>query len=236
VITEYGFDAPSFSLIPKATLYCGFHSGRFLGEPISAKVSVCAEFGWPADVTIILFVGRIDWSVQLGHPQTHKNSAFAVSVGIEAARRDPRVRMLLIGALSPGAPVLEHRVAVAGLGDRIRFAGIRTDVERFMLGSDVLLFPSRAEGLGMVAVEAQAAGLPVLASDAVPRECVVVPELVRFQKIPAGEAVWAVDLLKLAEQPRNNVDANRRVAASAFSIETSARFLSQLYSTGTFPR
>ena len=102
-----------------------------------------------------------------------------------------------------------------------------------MLGSDVLLFPSRGEGLGMVAVEAQAAGLPVLASDTVPRECVVVPELVRFKKVEAGEAAWAADLLQLAGQRQNSSEANQRVAASAFSIDRSARALLHLYSQGT---
>src|SRR5216683_2948593 len=95
------------------------------------------------------------------------------------------------------------------------------------------MLPSRGEGLGMVAVEAQAAGLPVLASNAVPRECVVMPELVRFQKVEAGEAAWAADLLQLAAQPKNILGANRRVTASAFSINSSAGALLRLYSEGT---
>ncbi|MGB6477833.1 MAG: glycosyltransferase, partial [Candidatus Sulfotelmatobacter sp.] len=161
------------------------------------------------------------------------NSAFAVSVGIESSRRDPRIRMLLAGAQSPAVPILEDRIAAAGLQNDIRFTGIRKDIERLMLGSDVLLFPSRGEGLGMAAVEAQAAGLPVLVSDTVPRECVVVPELVRFQKVEAGEAAWASDLLWLADQRRDIYVANQKVAASAFSIDRSARALFELYSQGT---
>jgi glycosyltransferase involved in cell wall biosynthesis len=233
VITEYGFDASPFRRIPKAALHCGFDPARFLGNAFPAKTSICHELGWPEDAKIILFAGRIDRSVDLGHPQNHKNSGFAVSVGIESACRDPRMRMLLAGAPSPAVRILEGRIAAAGLAGRIQFTGIREDIERLMLASDVLLFPSRAEGLGMVAVEAQAAGLPVLASNTVPRECVVVPELVRFQKVEAGEAAWAADLLQLAAQPHNIRDANQRVAASAFSIDSSARALLRLYSEGT---
>jgi glycosyltransferase involved in cell wall biosynthesis len=235
LITEYGFDTPGFGRIPRAALYCGFDPARFLGDVGAAKVSVCREFGWPADAKIILFAGRIDPSPDIGHPENCKNSGFAVSVGIECARRDARIHMILAGEPSSAVPILEQRIAAAGLAGRIRFAGIRTDIERLLIAGDVLLFPSRAEGLGMVAVEAQAAGLPVLASAAVPRECVVVPELVRFQGLEDGEAKWAAHLLELAARPRNVLDANRRVAASAFAIDNSARALVSLYSNGSLP-
>jgi glycosyltransferase involved in cell wall biosynthesis len=84
----------------------------------------------------------------------------------------------------------------------------------------------------MVAVEAQAAGLPVLASTNVPVECVVVPELVRFKEVEEGEAAWADELLELAAQPREILSANQRVAASAFAIENSSSALMRLYDEG----
>ena len=130
--------------------------------------------------------------------------------------------------------VLEERVADAGFSARVRFAGVRKDIDRLMLASDVLLFPSRAEGLGMVAVEAQAAGLPVLASDAVPRECVVVPELVRFESLAAGLGQWADALIAHARAPRES-DATERVAASPFAIANSVRALRALYVQGALP-
>src|SRR5260370_30291210 len=145
-------------------------------------------------------------------------------------RWDPGSCLLHGGPQSAAVPILQQRIAAAGFADHIKFVGIRKDISRLMLGSDVLLFPSRGEGLGMVAVEAQAAGLPVLASTAVPRECIVVPELVRFQKLEVGAAQWAADLLQLAAQrPRRIAEANQRVANSHFAISHSAGALLQLY-------
>src|SRR3984957_5666436 len=232
VITEYGFGSPRYTHIPRLALYCGFDPSRFLGDRLVAKASVCHEFGWPLNAKIILFAGRIDQSPDLGHAKNHKNSGFAVSVGIECARRDPEVRMVFAGERSFAIPILEQRIAAAGLEGHIQFAGIRKDIERLMLASDVLLFPSRAEGLGMVAVEAQAAGLPVLASTNVPVECVVVPELVRFKEVEEGEAAWADELLQLAGQPRDILGANQRVTASAFAIENSSSALLRVYDEG----
>jgi glycosyltransferase involved in cell wall biosynthesis len=228
-IGEYGFDTPRFRHIPKMALHCGFNP-KPLSDVAAARISVRHEFGWAEDARIILFAGRIDQSPDIGHPQNHKNSGFAISVGIEAARRNPRIRMLLAGAPSPAVAILEQRIAEMGCQRRIQFAGIRRDLKRLMAASDILLFPSRGEGLGMVAVEAQSAGLPVLASSAVPLECVVVPDLVRFEDLKAGPEHWAAVLLEHAARPRDVVAANRLVAQSPFAIENSARALHKLYS------
>jgi glycosyltransferase EpsF len=231
VIGEYGFDTFQFQRIPKMALHCGFDTTLF-GDAAATRQSLRDEFNWSADAKIILFAGRIDPSADPGHSQNHKNSGFAVSVGIEAARSTDDICMILAGAPSPAVPVLEKRIAKAGFAGRIQFVGVRNDLKRLMRASDVLLFPSRGEGLGMVAVEAQAAGLPVLASTVVPRESVVVPELVRFESLERSAAEWAAALVHHASRPRDLAAANHRVAASPFSIEKSAGALIKLYRQG----
>jgi glycosyltransferase EpsF len=230
-IAEYGFAARRFQRVRKMALYCGFDPEP-CGDPIAIKRIVCREFNWPQDAKIILFAGRIDQSPDQGHPLNHKNSGFAVSVGIEAARLDSQTRMILAGALSPAVPILQERIARAQFSGRIQFLGIRSDLKRLMYASDALLFPSRGEGLGMVAVEAQAAGLPVLASSAVPRECVVIPKLVRFMSLEQSPAEWARVLFTHASQPRDVAAANRCVAGSPFAIANSARSLLKIYREG----
>ena len=59
-----------------------------------------------------------------------------------------------------------------------------------MIGSDLLLFPSLAEGLGMAVVEAQAAGLPVLASDTTPREAVINRGTITFCSLQSPVEDW----------------------------------------------
>jgi glycosyltransferase involved in cell wall biosynthesis len=228
-MAEAGFYDSSFARTPKQALYCGFDVSRFAGDPREAKASVCRELDWPEDSKLILVAGRIDQSPARQHPKTHKNSGFALSIGIGCARRDPRVRMIFAGKPSSAVPALESEIDAAGMVGRIKFLGVRNDVHRLMLAADVLLFPSRGEGLGMVAVEAQASGLPVLASTAVPRECVVVPGLVRFLGLEAAVRQWALETLELADRPRDARAANQQVAASAFSIEHSAQAMVELY-------
>ena len=235
ILTEVGFDAPMFRNIPKAALHCGFDTARFVGDSKAAKTDLCREFGWPDGAPIILMAGRMDESPDLGHVRNHKNTGFALDVVIAAMKRDPGIRAIFAGKKSPALPVLEARLAKAGLTDRIVFAGVRTDIAHLMQGSDLNLFPSRGEGLGMVAVEAQSAGLCVLASTAVPRECLVIPGRVEFCDIGQGPEIWADEALRLMRLSRDPDEANRRVAASAFAIENSAAALANLYRNGLLP-
>lgn len=234
-LREYGFRDAMFAHLSVGALYCGFDPRRFLLDRDDARRRLLAEFGWAADSRISLLVGRIDQSPEATDAQTHKNSGFAVDVAISAARKCPRQKMLLAGAWSPAVPVLAQRIREAGLEGQIVYAGLRRDVPVLMTGADLLLFPSRAEGLGMVAVEAQAAGSPVLASSTVPRECVVVPELVAFLDLSAGREAWAEKVIEMSARSFDRRAANQRVMASPFSIERSASALLELYGGGSRP-
>lgn len=230
VLTQYGFFDERYSHIPKGALHCGFDTQRFAGDPAAAKSALCQELGWSNDSRILLFVGRIDQSSEFNHPDNAKNAPYVVAIGIALALRDKRVHMILAGQPSPAMEILKMRIAEAELTDRILFLGVRHDIEKLMLSASLLLFPSRGEGLGMVAVEAQAAGLPVLASTAVPNECVVVGGLVRFLDVAPDLGPWlaAIEETLNKERPDSNA-CNAKLAASTFSIESSAAALERLY-------
>lgn len=230
VLAEYGFTSSMFPGITKFPLYCGIDPDRFRGDPNMAKAQLCGEFGWPDNSVIILVAGRLDAFIDENHLLIWKNTRKAIAIGIECAKRDPRIRVLFAGSLNPAVLTFRQLVEDAGLSDRIIFAGLRLDIASLMLGSDVLLFPSREEGLGMVAVEAQAAGLPVLASDAVPVDCAVVPGMVRFLSAGAAVGIWADNIFELMARPRDVITGNKSVAKSHFSIIQSANTLVNVYS------
>lgn len=231
VLDSFPSSAPE---TPRAPLYCGIRPERFLGDPAEARDQLCKEFRWPPEVKILLFAGRIDRSPDSKDPLGHKNAPLAVEIAMACCQRDPSVRMILAGAPSEAVPILEQRIADAGLSGQIIFAGIRSDIETLMLGSHVQIFPSRVEGLGMVAVEAQAAGLPVIASTAVPHECVVVDGLVDFLSLDAPLEVWTEAVRGRLAQERRRPDAsNRSVQDSAFSIANSAKALETMYRRAT---
>lgn len=60
---------------------------------------------------------------------------------------------------------LENLVKELGVGDRVHFLGFQNNVLDYLYASDVFLFPSIREGLGLAALEAMATGLPVVAAE-----------------------------------------------------------------------
>jgi glycosyltransferase EpsF len=229
VLQQYGFLPTRFGDPIVHPLYCGVDIDRFNRRDGDERATVLSEFGWSPDDKIVLFAGRLDQVIELNHTANHKNSWFALNVLRHANAQNRRFRLIMAGGGST-RPELERRVGEWGLTHELKLVGIRRDIARLMKASDVLLFPSQQEGLGMVAVEAQAAGLPVLASTAVPKEAIVIPEL--YSALPLGEPIshWSDALISIASRSRPPASHHRAtLEASAFNIANSARNTQKIY-------
>lgn len=229
LIEEQGFnDMRAARSLKKMAVYCGFDAGRFRGEQSVVRADIRSEFDFPESAKILLFVGRLD-----SHPdesKNMKNPGFCLEVAKACAAKDPNFFCIMAGGGKEMQEKLEERVRSWGLEKRIRLLGPRSDVPQLMLAADLLLFPSLAEGLGMVAVEAQSAGLRVLASDAVPEECAVVEGMVKFLPLSAGLDRWVGVATQMMAEPKPNAEmANNKVGASPFSIKHSAETLLDIY-------
>ena len=117
------------------------------------------ELSIPQEAAVIGHVGRFT---------EQKNHRLLLDIFAEFHRRRPDSVLLLAGD-GPLRPEIEHQADRLGLGDSLRFLGMRTDVPQLLSAMDLFLLPSRWEGLGIVAVEAQASGLPCVCSHKVPR-------------------------------------------------------------------
>jgi glycosyltransferase involved in cell wall biosynthesis len=237
VLREYGFTSDAFPRQKIEPLHCGFEASAFAMSAAEANESVCRELGWPPGSRITLFAGRLDGFDPRKPEWNHKNPEFALDVVHKAIENGTDTRLVMVGDGDRTRRILEKRVSDWGLTGRVELVGRRMDMARLMAASHVCLFPSLEEGLGMVAVEAQAAGLRVLASDTVPREAAAVPDLVTFLPLSAGASLWAEELARLLSLPRMDSDlAADQVQATDFSIDRSYERLHRIYAASLSSR
>jgi glycosyltransferase involved in cell wall biosynthesis len=86
-----------------------------------------------------------------------------LSAAASLTHQYPALRFQIVGA-GPGRAALEQLTAVLGLGGHVEFLGHREDVPSLLAAADAFVLPSRSEAFPNGAIEAMAAGLPVIAS------------------------------------------------------------------------
>lgn len=185
------------------------------------RATVRGELGIPPEAFVIGHVGRFD-------PQ--KNHRFLIEIAAEMLRQSSNVWFLLIGD-GPLRSEIEERTSALAARDRIIFTGTRPDVPRLMLGAmDAFVLPSQHEGLPLVMVEAQAAGLPAVVSDVITPEAGVVKPLVSRMSLSQSAADWAGELRGWRTRARlSQCQALAEIAASPFHIENAQADLETIY-------
>ncbi len=109
----------------------------------------------PSGRRLIAYVGRLD---------EQKNLPWLLELLPPIFAAHARCDLLLVGA-GPQRARLQQQAARLGISDRVHFAGFRADVPAILAASDVLVLPSRWEGMPNVVLEAMAAARPVVATD-----------------------------------------------------------------------
>lgn len=158
-----------------------------------------------------------------------KNQEFSLEVLREMLKSLPTATLLLVGS-GPLEDKVRARASDLDLADRVRFLGTRHDVPKLMSAMDALLLPSRYEGLPLVALEAQAAGLPCLVSEAVPPSVLVLPTARRIP-LTSGPGAWA---FAVPTEFASSREAGAQVVAGAgFSVEVNTARVEDLYARVT---
>jgi len=109
---------------------------------------------YPAKHRIIVGVGRLDYV---------KGFDIAIDAFSEIARSTDDTFLAIVGD-GPQRDRLSRRISDLGLAGRAALVGFRDDVGAYLANADVLVMPSRHEGLPFVLLEAMLCGTPVIAA------------------------------------------------------------------------
>ena len=128
-----------------------------------ARKKLRKEFGIKDSTVVIGHVGRF---VQ------QKNHTFLVDVFNEYHKKNLDSKLLLVGS-GPLEDEIKKKVERLGFKDSVLFLGQRDDINKLYSVMDIFCLPSLYEGLPVVGVEAQAAGLPTIFSNRISEEVIV---------------------------------------------------------------
>lgn len=178
------------------------------------RTSVRQEAGISDETVVVGFVGRLS---------DQKNPRFAVEVFSKLQENCPESELWVIGEGNLKETVLES-AAELGVSEKVHLLGRRNDVEKLMQAMDVFIFPSIYEGLGIVAIEAQCSGLPVVASDKIPKMTNVIG-LVKYLTFNDSLSKWAEVLLQQARDYMIRVDRSDELRLANYDIVAEAEEL-----------
>ena len=177
-----------------------------------ARRALNTEYGIPADHLLLAVVAQL--IPRKGHRQL-------LSVLPAVIARQPKLSLLIFGQ-GPERDAIAAQIDSLGLAKHVQLAGFKSDLDRDLMGIDIIVHPAEKEGLGVALLKASAAGVPIIAGRAGG-----IPEIVQHEKngllfTPGDNAQLqaALELLINAPLQRQAMGAaGIQIAQNQFSIE-----------------
>lgn len=141
---------------------------------------------------------------------------------------DARYVLLLIGD-GEDKEKLVLKAKELGVENQVMFLGSRSDVADLLQSIDVFVFPSFFEGIPMALIEAEAVGLPIVASDTINQD-IKINDNICFVSLDESNDKW-IQKIQVAKKLHIKENGFLNIKNSAFNIEGSAYALSSLYTT-----
>lgn len=182
----------------------------------AARTAIREQYGL-GDKFILGHVGRLT---------AMKNQSMILDVFAELHKLDPQTHLLMVGTGELEKPLKAH-TAELGITDSVTFTGVQTNVNEWYSVFDVFIMTSVNEGLPVVAVEAQAADLPCVLSDAITAE-VRVTDNVKFMSLSETPTAWAKTILGFKDA-KERVSRAEDLIKSGYEITTEAQRMQELY-------
>jgi glycosyltransferase involved in cell wall biosynthesis len=199
--------------VPASRVRCvhsGIDAAKFAG-PVESQW-LREQFALPANAIVAGMIAQL---------MARKGHAIMLQAVQQLVANWPQLRVLVFGSGKLETD-LRASIAAAGLGEHVKLAGFRTDLPRIVPSLDFIVHPALAEGLGVALVQAAAAGVPIIGTQAGG-----IPEIVRHEEngllVPPGNAdalAMAMNRL-LGDEPlrRQLGKAGRELVAREFTAE-----------------
>lgn len=159
-----------------------------------------------------------------------KNHEFAIEFFNQLSRRMPNAILILIG-IGELQEDIKRLVKSYHLESKVKFTGIRDDIENMLQAFDLFILPSRFEGLPITLVEAQASGLKCFTSEFVTEEVEITNSLTR---LPLNINLWVEKTLEWRNGYKRE-DARETMRDKGFDIKFQIKEIEKMYRLHLYP-
>ena len=174
---------------------------------------------------------ELDDRLVIGHVgrfHKQKNHEFLIDIFYEIQKIRPDAVLLLIGN-GDLEDKIKEKIRKKHLESCVKFLGLRSDVNKLMQCFDVFLFPSLFEGLGIVLIEAQAAGAPCITSEKVVPKEAKVSSLLHYFSLKKTEREWAMEVFNILNHENSKKDMCQVIRTAHYDINDNASWLERFY-------
>jgi glycosyltransferase involved in cell wall biosynthesis len=180
-----------------------------------------AALGLPSEALVIGTIGRLN--EQKGH-------RYLIEAAPAVFARHAQARLLIVGDGDLSLP-LRRQAEALGIGDRVLFAGHRSDVRELLGAIDVVCLPSLYEGTPLALFEAMAAARPIVASAVDGCAEILADRVTGLLVPPRDPRALGEALLRLLDAPalRAQLGAAARLASRDYDIDQTVRRIEALY-------
>lgn len=160
----------------------------------------------------------------IGRFNDQKNHTFLIDIFNDLITKIPEAKLLLIGT-GELEDTIRQKVSDLNLEEKVLFLGVRDNVNEIMQGMDIFLLPSNYEGLPVVGIEAQAAGLKCILSDQITNE-VAITDNVEFLPI-IDTNNWKEKITELRNYKRE--DVSKKIIDNGYDINSVSNKIENFY-------
>lgn len=204
------FKMPNYSLLANSIDCMKFQFDEGVRNQIRNELNIGDKF----------VIGQVGRFVKL------KNHEFSVGLFEEFHKSVPNSCLLFVGDGELKEPI-KKMCKEKGLINDVIFIGVTENVCNYYQAMDYYVMPSLNEGLGIVAVEAQASGLPVICNSDLPMEIKCTDNCVYY---PLDRMdLWIKEMLRHKEETKDRAGYSQVVAKTNYNIDQSVQFLTEFY-------
>lgn len=207
---KYMFKNKKFCIIKNAIDAKKFIYNFEVRKKIRKEFNISNEF-------LIGIVGRLE---------AQKNHIFILKVLKEVLKNEENIKLIIIGNGSLREKLFDY-CKQQKIDSKVIFAGERNDVNEILQALDLFVMPSKFEGLGIVAIEAQAAGLKTLVSEAIPKEAYVT-ELIESISIE-NPIEWKNKIIQCYKTQTERRNTLKEIEDSGYDIDNEVTKLEKIY-------